>query len=79
METETTARRKAEALRRVIDRIYLFFKPTGVARPATELVGSYVVSVTEASQRPPSDLPRPERQLERAGENPERGRGSQSP
>jgi hypothetical protein len=54
LETEAGARAKAEAVRKVIKQIVLAFKPTGVTRPKSELVGVEFVPVSP--QRPSGSL-----------------------
>lgn len=53
VETESSARRKAEAVRKVVSRINLLFRPTGKRRPVSELLAIEWVPVgAEISLRP---------------------------
>lgn len=73
---ETSARRKAEALRAVISRIVLTFEPTGRRRPSSELKQVQIVPVSQSHQ---SDSPPPATRLETTAQNSDRGPGCQSP
>lgn len=75
LETEVGARAKSEAIRKVIDRIVLTFKPTGVTRPTSELVAVEFVPV---NPQHPSGSPQPAT-LSRTGSISAQTTGSPSP
>lgn len=76
LKGETSARRKAEAIRSVISRIDLTFKPTGRRRPSSELTQVHVVPVSQSHRS--DSLPLGTRS-ETTVQNSSRGRGCPSP